>query len=122
MKRFAAIVTIAVVLLTMSVGTAFASVCAAASSSCDDVAMVCPVSTSAACPMDSGQAMRHSPCGHSADKIARDSVAPQAGHQDAVVSIALAVVPTPPAPCGFIAASAAPDARGAPHLTAVIRI
>lgn len=118
MKRFAAIVTIVFVVLTMSVGTAFASVCAG--SSCDK-AMVCPESTSVACPMESGQAMSHSSCDHPADHGARDSVTVQPGHDNAVVSVSVAVVPTPPVLCGFVAAAAAPDARGAPHLTTVSR-
>jgi hypothetical protein len=119
LKRFAAIVTIAVVVLALSAGTAFASVCAGGS--CGE-AMVCPPSTSTACPMETGQVMTHSSCDHQADQGARDSVNPQVSHESAVVSTVLAVVPTTPILRGIVAAMAAPDARGAPHLTAVIRI
>lgn len=120
MKRFAAIVTIVVVVLAMSAGTAFASVCAGGT--CDRQLMVCPDTGSMACPMNAGATMAHSECGHPIDRGARDVVSAQTATDHAVVSTPLAVVPA-----GFSVGSLAPlalaaDARGAPHLTTVIRI
>jgi len=121
MKRFAAIVTIAVVIFTMSVGTAFASVCAMGET-CGGEVMACEMSAPAACPMGGGQVMTHGGCDHSTDGVARDSVSLQPVHEKAAIATSLVVVPTVPVLRGFVAATAAPDARGAPHLTAVIRI
>jgi hypothetical protein len=120
LKRFAAIVTIVVVVLAMSAGTAFANVCAGGT--CTGNAMICPQIGTTACPMADGAAMAHSACGHPVDRGARDLVSGQTNTEHAVVSTPLAVLPASVAPSDVASALPAPDARGAPHLTTVIRI
>lgn len=120
MKRIAAIVTIAVVVLAMSVGTAFASVCAGGS--CEGRGMMCPAVATAACPMKGGLAMTHSSCSHPAQLGTRDILSAQADHSLPAIVSTLAVLPPRSALSGLVYAMPAPDARGAPHLTAVIRI
>ncbi len=120
MKRFAAIVTIAVVVLAMSAGTAFASVCVG--SACGR-SMVCSLATTAACPMENGALMSHSSCDHQPGSGIRDVVAPQPqGSEYALVVVTPGPVLAPLALSGVSSALLAPDARGAPHLTSVIRI
>jgi hypothetical protein len=119
LKRFAAIVTIVVVVLAMSAGTAFASVCVGSTCGRD---MTCPVATSPSCPMDNGAAMSHSACDHQVNATAHDALAAQQQVGTQAVATALGVVPAPIALYGASSALPAPDARGAPHLTTVIRI
>ena len=119
MKRFAAIVMIVVVVLAMSVGTAFASVCVGGS--CDG-RMLCPTGASISCPMADGGAMLHSSCDHRADVSAKDAVSAAAGADHYAVTSALYATPVPCALSGASSALIVQDARGAPHLTTVIRI
>ena len=120
MKRFAAIVTIALVILAMSAGTAFAGVCVG--STCSTTTMVCPESGTVSCPMGNGAVMAHSSCSHPMDRGARDLVSGQTAPEHAVVSTPLAALPASFAIGALAPVSSVPDARGAPHLTAVIRI
>jgi hypothetical protein len=120
LKRFAAIVTIVVVVLAMSAGTAFASVCVGMT--CSTQAMVCSESASTSCPMENGAAMAHASCGHQLDRGARDAVSGQVGPEYAVVGTPIAVLPADTVVRGLASMLPASDARGAPHLTTVIRI
>jgi hypothetical protein len=119
MKRFVAIVTIAVLVLAMTAGTAFASVCVG--TACGDV-MVCAPTTSVSCPMDNGPSMAHSSCDHTAQVQSRDATPTDTGH-----ATYMAVVHATPIPAAHLLGrlslgARASDARGAPHLTAVLRI
>jgi hypothetical protein len=120
LKRFAAIVTIVVVVLAMSVGTAFASVCAGGS--CSSTAMLCPDAGTMACPMNNGAPMAHSDCGQPMDHSAQSAVSGQPVPQIVVASAPLAVVPGDVTLGGVASSLPATDARGAPHLSTVIRI
>ena len=119
MRRFLSIITIAVVVLAITAGPAFASVCAG--NMCGEV-MVCTPVTSTACPMESGTPMMHALCNHTVDHGSRDAVSVPAG-VDAVVAVTAlpGSVIGPQAPLGVGTVLRA-DARGAPHLTSVIRI
>lgn len=119
MKRFAAIVTIVVVVLAMSAGTAFASVCAGGT--CASITMVCSEAGTASCPMGVTQ-MLHSSCAHPMDRGSHDGVASTQTVDQAVVSSFFAQPAAGPVLRALVPASAAVDARGAPHLTSVIRI
>ena len=119
MRRFLAVITIAVVVLAMTAGPAFASVCAG--SRCGMV-MVCAPASTAACPMDSGTAMLHSLCAHQADHSSRDIISVQPGPDGVAAVVPLAgAAYLPPMPLGTGTFPLA-DARGAPHLTSVLRI
>jgi hypothetical protein len=119
LKRFAAIVTIVVVVLAMSAGTAFANVCA--SGACDGRMTVCSETASTACPMDGGVAtVGHTSCEHTTDRTTGDVASGQTA-EHAVASAPL-TLPAVAASGGPASVSPATDARGAPHLTAVIRI
>jgi hypothetical protein len=117
-KRFAAIVTIAIVVLAMTAGPAFASACAA--TECGS-AMGCALAASPACPMRTGAPTARSTCPQPMDHGVREAVPVQPAPVVALVgtqSLAAAGSAT-------LAGCSAPllaDARGAPHLTAVIRI
>lgn len=120
MKRFAAIVTVVVVVLAMSAGTAFANVCVGGS--CDGSMALCSAGASAVCPMGGGFAIARPGCDHGLDKGAREAVFAQTGTDRVVGVLApLAAVPDPVTVSAALASPAA-DARGAPHLTIVIRI
>jgi len=117
LRRFVAILTIVLLVLAMSAGTAFASVCTG--SACDG-AMLCAPTTSMSCPMGGGQSMQHSSCDHTAQQV-RDATPTEPGH-DIYVTVAPApVVPTAGFLGGLPVRFHAPDARGAPHLSVVIR-
>jgi hypothetical protein len=113
-------ITIVVVVLAMTAGPAFASVCSGPD--CGP-AMACTMAATPSCPMLDGSALVHGTCGHPMDGASRDAASVPSGHHEAgfVVSplgdlgsrasVALSACVLPLA-----------DARGAPHLTAVIRI
>lgn len=119
MKRFAAIATIALVVLTLGVGPAFASVCTAVA--CGPT-MACPQAASPACPMKTGAPVARGACGHPMDHGSRDVVSNTAtpDHGLAVTPISGVI---PPA-VAVLTSAAFPlaDARGAPHMTAVLRL
>jgi hypothetical protein len=119
LRRFLAVITIAVVVLAITAGPAFASVCAG--SMCGTV-MVCAPVTTDACPMESGSPMMHTLCTHQADHGSRDVVAvPSAPDSTLAVVPLVGAVIFPATPLGAGTFPLA-DARGAPHLTTVIRI
>lgn len=122
MKRFVSIVMIALVVLAMSAGTAFASVCIAPSCAgtmrCDlgatslHMGMEMPPST--------GIQAR---CNMGAQRTSSDIVAPQSHAERPEPAVAapapvLAPIVGSPAAVAFVPAGA----RGAPHLSAVLRL
>jgi hypothetical protein len=111
--------TIVVVVLAMSAGPAMASVCAGAD--CGP-AMVCDRAFTPDCPMVSGAFMSHGDCEHPAERGAIVGLSHQAGPEFGLAGAALPGVVTPPAAIMSVSASPLADARGAPHLTSVIRI
>ena len=119
MKRLAAILTIAVVVLAMTAGPAFASACAGAS--CGPK-MACEQSATLTCPMNTGVPYANAGCGHPMDRGSRDVASTQPAPDHGLVHAPLVgvfvrpAVPMAPATFPLI------DARGAPHLTSVIRI
>jgi hypothetical protein len=119
LKRFAAMTMIAVVVLAMTVGPAFASVCAA--SQCGPV-MPCEMAASPDCPMRTGVTLTHSDCTHAPDGRFGDLVSSQSGPESGLAAAPLSGAVAPPA--AILSGSMLPlvDARGAPHLTSVIRI
>lgn len=118
MKRSAAIVTIVVVVLAMTAGPAFASVCAA--TRCGQTTG-CALADSPSCPMRTGAPTAGATCPQPMDHGTREAVPAQSAP-----SAAMAVAPLPALsdPAALFGGGAMPlaDARGAPHLTAVIRI
>ncbi len=119
MKRFVAIVTIALLVLAMTAGTAFASVCVG--SACGDV-MICAPTASVSCPMDSGQTMQHSSCDHTAQAQPRDATPTESGHATFMAAVQVTPIPATSLVGRAHPGALAADARGAPHLTAVLRL
>jgi len=117
LRRFVAILTIALLVLAMTAGTAFANVCSG--SACDG-AMLCAPTSSVSCPMDAGQSMRHSSCDHTAEQL-REATPTQLGHPIYVTFVQALSIPSVRLLGGLSSATHAPDARGAPHLSAVSR-
>lgn len=111
-----AVVTI---VLANTAGPAFAAVCMA--TRCVEAAPCVP-ETPVTCPMEKkGPLVTHSKCSPPVTDRVRAIVPVQPATQD------VATLPTTPfVPHGamaglFVASSHAPDARGAPHLTAIMR-
>lgn len=120
MKRFAAIVAVATLVLTMSVGTAYAGVCVGMD--CSEMTWTCAEAGTPACPDMGGDAPAlHDACQHGPEREADEAVAVTPALEQALVADPLPLT-EPELPQGIAPASSAPDARGAPHLTAVIRI
>lgn len=118
LKRLLSILTIAVVVLAVTAGPAFASVCAG--TMCGEV-MLCSPTTTSACPMESGP-MMHSLCTHGADHGSHDVVVTSPAPQHGLPSTPLEG--TAQGTATLLRSGLCPlaDARGAPHLTTVIRI
>ncbi len=119
MKRVAAIAVIAALMLTMSVGTAFAGTCVGIA--CSSSPWKCADSAKVACPTGASDASLHSGCHHAPERDVKDAVGVQSALDHALPAGPVAAV-DPAALLGAAARPSAPDARGAPHLTAVIRI
>ncbi|HEY5277695.1 MAG TPA: hypothetical protein VIK38_14400 [Coriobacteriia bacterium] len=120
MKRLVSIVTLVVVVLAFSAGPAFTSVCSG--SDCGP-AMVCEMAATPACPMLNGAPLIHGTCGHPMGGADQDAASVPTGHHEPVLAVAPlagSTVRLSTAPCAWVLPLA--DARGAPHLTAVIRI
>jgi hypothetical protein len=114
-KRLLVISLLVVVVLAMTVGTAFASTCGG---SCTN-AMACKGALSRTCPMGAPAALGAS-CAHPDQQQVREASVPQPPAGASAVSVtADHAVPTS---CGPAPTLLAPDARGAPHLTSVLRI
>jgi hypothetical protein len=114
-KRLLVISLLVVVVLAMTVGTAFASTCGAG---CTD-AMACRGAVSGACPMNAPSALSAS-CAHTDQRQAREASVPQPPAGASALSLTAELAP--PTLCSVAPQAPAPDARGAPHLTSVIRI
>jgi hypothetical protein len=120
MRRFVAIATIVLLVLAMTAGTAFANVCTG--STCSDP-MLRPSVASKSCPTDAGQSTRHFSCNHTAQAEPRDNATlAQSGHDTFVSAARATVVPPALSLVGLPREVQASDARGAPHLSVVIRI
>jgi hypothetical protein len=117
-RRFAAIVTIAAVVLAMTAGPAFASACAA--TGCGP-AMACSQLASPTCPMRTGAPTAHTSCPQPMDHGTRDAVSVQPARATGLAGTPFQAATDPVTHIGCSAPLFA-DARGAPHLTAVIRI
>lgn len=123
MKRFAAIVTIACLVVVMTTGSAFARSCNGCG--CSDLAGAaapgCSTGFTSACDMGAEQTMRSSDCGHETTARSQEVVSPEKSHPHAA-AVAGPVVLRPVLLLGRIFGSLhAPDARGAPHMSAVMR-
>jgi hypothetical protein len=82
----------------------------------------CSPVTSVACPMDAGVPIMHALCTHNADHASHDGVPTQPGPEGGPApASAIGVVVLPVTIFGG-GTSPLTDARGAPHLTSVIRI
>lgn len=119
MKRFAVIVTLACLIVAMTTGTAFARVCV--DRACNDP-MVCAPDTTIVCPMKSGPTMQHGGCDHRTQSQAREAVSVDHGQHLAALPAEPLSIASAQALLGQERSAFAPDARGAPHLTTVIRI
>jgi hypothetical protein len=121
LKRFGVIIVVAVVVLAIGAGPAFASLCAGAT--CRPMmarAMTMSVSTS--CETKTGVSMPTAACPLASGQAARDVVSNQAGPDLALAAVPLARLVVPPATVVGVGVTPLIDARGAPHLSSVIRI
>jgi len=118
-KRFASILTIAIVILAITAGPAFAAVCAGAQ--CAPM-MVCATSSTPSCPMKSDAPTARSSCAHPMEKATGDAVQSKAGFEHAPAVVPARGIVVRPATSGRVATHSVADARGAPHMTSVIRI
>lgn len=119
MKRFVSIATIAVVILAITAGPAFASACA--TMECGPV-IACAMTASPTCPMSNGKAVFHDSCVHPTERAVREGVVSDPTPHHAMAALPAVALPIPVLRCTGSVASLAPDARGAPHLTAVLRL
>jgi hypothetical protein len=106
----------------VSAGPAFASAC-----SCADGAstrMPCSVAPVSACsmPMARTDCVSSSPCGTTVDRALHESTAAETGLQHGALTNAVAVQVVPAARACVLLCVVTADARGAPHLTALLRI
>lgn len=118
MKRIAVMVTLACLVVAMTTGSAFARVCTG--DACGD-AMVCAPGVLQSCPMSDGSTMQHSQCDHEAQAQAREAVSADPGHTPAALSVTPLAIRPVLGFAGLYRSPRAPDARGAPHLSAVMR-
>ncbi len=118
MKRFVAIVTVAMLVLAMSAGTAFANACTG--SACGGEMLCAPVTPTSSCPMDSGPSMQHSMCDHTAEQL-REATPTQPDRTIHMASVPTLNIPSVRQLGRLSPATHAPDARGAPHLSMVSR-
>jgi hypothetical protein len=120
-KRLAAIIVIVTLVLAVTAGPAFASACPCGA--CADSTMSCSVAAALSCqtPMSSSSTALGS-CDSRSERIAREGTVVEPGSEHVAVASALTARIAPAAYAAPAPASIAPDARGAPHLTAVLRI
>jgi hypothetical protein len=115
-------VAAATLVLAVTVSPAFASVC-----SCPDCAsatMTCSMSMPSAsgCAMPGQQSMGRGACGTQADRSGRDGTVADPSADRILGLTARVAFAAPPLRLLFCLAPIAPDARGAPHLTSVLRL
>lgn len=118
MKRTAAIVTLACLIVVMTTGSAFARACAG--DACGE-AMICAPATIETCPMGDGQTMQHSTCDHGAQAQPREAVSSDPTHVPAALPAQALTIRPALSFQGLFRSPHAPDARGAPHLGMVLR-
>src|ERR1035437_5616048 len=117
-KRVATIFATTVLVLVMTTGSAFALTCTSASCS---MAMSCESAVAAKCPMQGAMTMLQSNCDHPSTRPPGDVATTQRAFDP--LTLATAITPAIVTANGAVQAGPPPqDARGAPHLTAVIRI
>ncbi|HEY5549013.1 MAG TPA: hypothetical protein VIL17_05410 [Coriobacteriia bacterium] len=124
MKRFAVIVTLSFLVVFMTTGSAFALVCngCGCSDSRNAATTSCAASRSTgSCAMGDGQTMQQSSCGHDTQAQSRESVSVEPSHSPAAVVVGPIVLRPALILQGLVRSHYAPDARGAPHLSAVMR-
>lgn len=122
LKRLAAIVIVTALILTMSAGTAFAAACSSGMPCEKQTKMPCCSERTYTCADMAGQGtVLHSTCEHETDRDVKDAVTAQPIPPVAVAGESLPVA-APLHRLGFTHGLLACDARGAPHLTSVIRI
>lgn len=128
MKRLVAIVTTALLVLAMSAGTAFAYSCSGdaccTGSGCAPAASPsCEPSVVPACPMaGGGQAVGNTGCMHGEQHEPFGATSAQTDEAPVALSASAVAVPGARLLAALHCEGFAPDARGAPHLTTVIRI
>jgi hypothetical protein len=128
MKRFVAILTTAVLVLAMSAGPAFAYTCSG--DACCTGPGCAPTATPScqpafipACPMTGGgQAVTNTGCMHGDRHEPLSTTIVQADEGPVAVSVSAVAFPGARLLAALHCEGFAPDARGAPHLTTVIRI
>ncbi len=128
MKRFVAIVTVAVLVFASSAGTAFAYSCTG--DRCCSGAACAPTPTPECgptavpdCPMtNGGQTARNAGCMHGVQRQPLGATSASADQSFAAVCVSAAPLLGVRLLGPLTRAPFAPDARGAPHLTSVIRI
>jgi hypothetical protein len=126
LRRFVAIATIALLVFAMSAGTAFAYSCTGdaccTGSMCAPTAIpTCGPAALAACPMSVGQAIHSAGCMHGDEAQPLGATSVQAGQDFAAVCVTAIPVPGVRSLTGPSRSAFVPDARGAPHLTSVMR-
>jgi len=124
MKRIASIVTLACLVVLLTTGSAFARVeCGGCGCADRPVAASagCATQLTSACAMGDGQTMKHSGCGHETTAQQSEVVPAAQNHLQAAVVVEPVVVRPSSLLGGLFSSLRAPDARGAPHLSAVMR-
>jgi hypothetical protein len=122
LKRFVVMFAVVALVFAVSAGPAFASACACAD--CALSRMPCSVAPVAACtmPMVHTACVSSSPCGTTVDRALHESTAAETGFQHGAVAQAVVVQAVPAARACALLCIVTADARGAPHLTALLRI
>jgi len=119
MKRLVSITTIALVILALTAGPAFALACVGMD--CSPVTE-CAMSATPTCPMAEGKDVLHSACDEPVDRGVREGVtADRSPHLD-LAAVPATAQPVPALRWTALISARTPDARGAPHLTAVLRL
>jgi hypothetical protein len=115
-RRVLLITVVAVLVLVLSAGTAFASACAVAP--CDAMKAIAAPMAAAGCPSSGVRAH----CDMQPKQLTSDTSAPRTPPEVSSGVVADVLVPATVFGSSAVPALPAADARGAPHLTAVIRI
>ena len=119
MKRFIITLAIATIVLANTAGPAFAAVCMA--TRCVE-SNPCLPEKPATCPMEeSVPSATHSKCSPPVTDRIRATVPVQPATDDVAILPSAPFVPHGAKAGVYVASFHAPDARGAPHLTAVMR-
>ncbi len=128
MKRLVAILTTALLVLAMSAGPAFAyscsgDACCTGAGCAPKASPSCEPSIVPACPMaGGGRAVSNAGCMHGGEHEPYGATSARADAAPAALSVSAVAVPGARLLAALHCEGFAPDARGAPHLTTVIRI